>query len=112
MRVLPRRRPPAPRAWLGLAGQADIGWSNSIGRYEGFSLLTATDPTGVITGFCFGPASSADQPLAETCFSIRAQPNPRLPSAGPEACVPYVAYSRASRAPKTIGAGWSATALR
>ena len=25
-----------------LAGQADIGWSNSIGWYEGFSLLTAT----------------------------------------------------------------------
>lgn len=30
-----------------LAGYADIGWSNSIGWYEGFSLLTATDPTGV-----------------------------------------------------------------
>jgi hypothetical protein len=74
-----------------LAGQADIGWSNSIGWYEGFSLLTAVDPTGVITGFCFGPASSADQPLAETFFAIRANPNPRLPSAGPEACVPYVA---------------------
>jgi hypothetical protein len=29
-----------------LAGQADIGWSNSIGWYEGFSLLTAVDPTG------------------------------------------------------------------
>ena len=37
-----------------LAGQADIGWSNSIGWYEGFSLLTAVDPTGVVTGFCFG----------------------------------------------------------
>jgi hypothetical protein len=33
-----------------LAGYADIGWSNSLGWYEGFSLLTATDPTGVITG--------------------------------------------------------------
>lgn len=44
-----------------LAGYADVGWSNSIGWSEGFSLLTATDPTGVVTGFCFGAASSADQ---------------------------------------------------
>ena len=44
----------------------------------GFSLLTTTDPTGVITGFCFGSASTADQPLAETFFNVRADPNPRL----------------------------------
>jgi hypothetical protein len=74
-----------------LAGRADIGWSNSLGWYEGFSLLTAVEPSGVITGFCFGPASSADQPLAETFFAIRARPNPRLPSAGPASHVPYVA---------------------
>jgi len=74
-----------------LAGRADIGWSNSLGWYEGFSLLTAVEPSGVITGFCFGAASTADQPLAETFFAIRAQPNPRLPSAGPAACgVPYI----------------------
>ncbi len=74
-----------------LAGRADIGWSNSLGWYEGFSLLTAVEPSGVITGFCFGAASTADQPLAETFFAVRAQPNPKLPSAGPAACVPYVA---------------------
>ena len=34
-----------------LAGYADIGWSNSLGWYEGFRLLAAVDPTGVITGF-------------------------------------------------------------
>jgi hypothetical protein len=65
-----------------LAGRADIGWSNSLGWYEGFCLLTATDPTGVITGFCFGTASTADQPLAETFFDLRANPNPRLKSVG------------------------------
>ena len=32
-----------------LAGQADIGWSNRLGWYEGFRLLVATDPTGVVT---------------------------------------------------------------
>ena len=74
-----------------LAGQADIGWSNSIGWYEGFSLLTATDPTGVITGFCFGSASTADQPLAETFFNIRANPNPRLKSVGLAFLGAYVA---------------------
>jgi hypothetical protein len=74
-----------------LAGQADIGWSNSIGWYEGFSLLTAVDPTGVITGFCFGCASSADQPLAETFFAVRARPNPRLGSVGSLCRCPYIA---------------------
>ncbi len=74
-----------------LAGQADIGWSNSIGWYEGFSLLTAVEPTGVITGFCFGAASTADQPLAETFFAVRATPNPRLRSVGSAFSGAYVA---------------------
>jgi Transposase DDE domain len=74
-----------------LAGQADIGWSNSLGWYEGFSLLTAVEPSGVITGFCFGAASSADQPLAETFFDVRANPNPRLKSVGSAFSGTYVA---------------------
>jgi hypothetical protein len=65
-----------------LAGQADIGWSNSLGWYEGFTLLAAVDPTGVITGFGFGSASTADQRMAETFFALRAYPNARLGSAG------------------------------
>jgi hypothetical protein len=74
-----------------LAGRADIGWSNSLGWYEGFSLLTTVDSTGVITGFCFGAASSADQQLAETFFALRARPNRRLISVGSAAAGPYVA---------------------
>lgn len=74
-----------------LAGQADIGWSNSIGWYEGFSLLTATDPSGVVTGFCFGSASTADQRLAETFFAVRAAPDGRLISTGALCPGPYVA---------------------
>ncbi len=73
-----------------LAGYADIGWSNSLGWYEGFRLLAAVDPTGVVTGFCFGAASASDQPLAETFFATRCYPNPRLPSAGSAASGPYV----------------------
>jgi Transposase DDE domain len=74
-----------------LAGEADIGWSNSIGWYEGFSVLAAIEPSGVITGFCFGSASTADQPLAETFFAVRANPNPRLISVGAAFSGIYVA---------------------
>jgi hypothetical protein len=74
-----------------LAGQADIGWSNPIGWYEGFSLLAAVGPSGVITGFCFGSASTADQPLAETFFAVRAAPDPRLRSVGSAFSGTYVA---------------------
>jgi hypothetical protein len=48
-----------------LAARADIGWSNSLGWYEGFRLLVATAPTGIIiTGFSFCAASTADQQVA------------------------------------------------
>jgi hypothetical protein len=65
-----------------LPGQADIGWSNRLGWYEGFHVLLACTPDGVLTGFCFGPASTKDQLLAETFFAVRHRPDPRLPSAG------------------------------
>jgi hypothetical protein len=65
-----------------LAGRADIGWSNSLGWYEGFRLLVATDPTGVVTDFDFCAASVADQQAAESFFAVRHRPNPRLPSVG------------------------------
>jgi hypothetical protein len=74
-----------------LTGEADIGWSNSIGWYEGFSVLAAIEPSGMITGFCFGSASTADQPLAETFFAVRANPNPRLLSVGAAFSGIYVA---------------------
>jgi len=74
-----------------LAGNADIGSSNSIGWYEGFSLLTSLDPTGAITGFCFGAAAStADQQMAETFFATRAYPNERLISVGSASSGPYM----------------------
>jgi hypothetical protein len=65
-----------------LTGYDDIGWSNSLGWDEGFSLLAAVDPSGVVTGLCFAAASTADQQLAETFFAVRAQPNERLLSVG------------------------------
>jgi hypothetical protein len=74
-----------------LAGLSDIGWSNSLGWYEGFRLLVAINPAGVITGFGFSSASTKDQPLAETFFALRAQPSERLLSTGSAALGPYVA---------------------
>ena len=57
----------------------------------GFRLLAAVDPTGVLTGFGFSSASTADQQVAETFFAVRARPNPRrIGSAGSAALGPYV----------------------
>ena len=94
-----------------LAGEADIGWSNSIGWYEGFSVLAAIEPSGVITGFCFGSASTADQPLAETFFAVRANPT-RGSSAWVRPSLGSTWLTRASRERETTGVGWSATELR
>ena len=73
-----------------LPGLADIGWSNRLGWYEGFHVLLAVNPWGMITGFGFGPASTKDQPLAETFFALRRHPHPALASVGSPACGPYV----------------------
>jgi hypothetical protein len=74
-----------------LAGYADIGWSNRLGWYEGFRLLVAVSPKGVVTGFGFSGASTADQPMAETFFAARERPNSRLSSVGRAARGPYIA---------------------
>jgi hypothetical protein len=73
-----------------LPGLADLGWSNRLGWYEGFHVLLAVNPIGVITGFGFASASTKDQPLAETFFALRACPDPRLASVGAPAQGPYV----------------------
>jgi Transposase DDE domain len=73
-----------------LPGLADIGWSNRLGWYEGFHLLMAVNPRGIITGFGVGPASAKDQPLAETFFALRRQAHPRYLSVGKPALGPYL----------------------
>ena len=74
-----------------LPGQADIGWSNRLGWYEGFHLLISVSPQGVITGFTFAPASTKDQTLAEDFFAFRHRPHPRLQSLGLPALGEYIA---------------------
>ena len=53
-------------------------------------MLSAVDSSGVITGFCFGAASTADQRMAETFFALRARPDRRLISVGTAASGPYI----------------------
>lgn len=45
-----------------MAGRSlDIGWSNSLLEwYEGFRLLVAINPAGVITGLGFASVSTKD----------------------------------------------------
>ncbi len=74
-----------------LARQADIGWSNRIGWFEGFHMLLCVTPVGVITGFGFGSASTHDQHLAETLFAVRQTPTAQLPGVGWPAQGSYVA---------------------
>ena len=55
-----------------LAGQADIGHSTRLGWYEGFSLLVAADPAGVVTGYALGSASTKEQTLCASFLAARA----------------------------------------
>lgn len=73
-----------------LVGQANIGWSNHLGWYEGFRVLTSINPQGVITGFSFAAASTADQAMAEDFFAFRQEPHCRLPTLGRPAQGYYV----------------------
>jgi hypothetical protein len=72
-----------------LAGQADIGWSNRLGWYEGFHLLVSIAKEGMISGF--GSASTHDQRLLETFLAARAQPTDQLASVGAKAQGVYIA---------------------
>jgi hypothetical protein len=81
----------AKRRGLGwLPGVVDIGWRNRLGWYEGFHRLLSVNPVGIITGFGYAPASTKDQPLAETFCAVRHQPHPRWPSVGAPAQGPDV----------------------
>lgn len=73
-----------------LAGLANIGWCHRLGWYEGFHVLTSVTPRGVITGYALAPASTKDQPFADTFLAARATQHPRLPEVGRSTKKPYV----------------------
>lgn len=74
-----------------LDGIATTGWSNRLGWYDGFHILTAIDPDGVLTGYAVAPASTKEQPYAEDFLAARAFPNPRTAMVGQPATGPYLA---------------------
>lgn len=74
-----------------LDGIAATGWSNRLGWYDGFHILTAIAPDGVLTGYAVAAASSKEQPYAEDFLAARAFPNPRVAMVGRPASGPYLA---------------------
>lgn len=68
-----------------VAGQAAIGHSTRLGWFEGFQLLLAVTPTGVLTGFALAPGNTKDQPLAEDFLRARAA----QPACAPQVGAPY-----------------------
>lgn len=77
------------RGWLD--GIANTGWSNRLGWYDGFHVLTAIDPDGIVTGYAVAPASTKEQPYADDFLAARALPEVRLPMVGDRAAGPYLA---------------------
>lgn len=73
-----------------LAGEANIGYCNRLGWYEGLNIMTSVRPDGVITGFGCAPASTKEQPYAETFLAVRAKASPQLPEVGRPAAGWYV----------------------
>jgi hypothetical protein len=74
-----------------LDGIVDTGWSNRLGWYTGFHVFTACDPDGVLTGFAVAPASTKEQPYAESFLAARAQAQPHATMVGRPASGPYLA---------------------
>ena len=77
------------RSWLD--GIAATGWSNRLGWYDGFHVLTAVDPQGVLTGYAIAPANTKDQPYAEDFLAARAAGVSGLEMVGRKASGPYLA---------------------
>jgi hypothetical protein len=71
---------------------ATEGYCSRLGWFEGFRVLDAVTPEGILTGLGFGSATTQDQPLTETLLACRHRPHPGLPSVGrPAAAGVYLA---------------------
>lgn len=76
------------QGWL--AGEANIGYCNRLGWYEGLNVMTSVTPDGWITGFGCAPASTKEQPYAETFLALRALGSQVLPEVGQPAQGAYL----------------------
>lgn len=75
--------------WLG--GLVNIGKSNRLGFYEGFHLLDAVNPIGVMTGYGLAPASTNDQKMLDAFLALRSEPPGLLTCTGVSVCDTYLA---------------------
>ncbi len=73
-----------------LAGEANIGYCNRLGWYEGLNVMTSVTPEGYITGFGCAPASTKEQPYAETFLAARWEQASALPEVGQQAAGFYL----------------------
>jgi hypothetical protein len=80
MGCVTRNRQRRGNGWL--AGEANIGYCNRLGWYEGLNVITSVTPDGVITGFGCAPASTKEQPYADTFLAARFQQPSGLPEVG------------------------------
>lgn len=76
------------RGWL--AGEANRGFCNRMGWYDGLNVITSVTPQGVITGFGCAPASTKEQPYAETFLAARAAQPAGLAEVGAPALGAYI----------------------
>jgi len=83
-----RHRSRRGSGWL--AGEADVGYCSRLGWYEGLHVMTTVTRHGVITGFGVAPASTKDQPWAETFLAARACQHALVPEVGQTVSGDYV----------------------
>ena len=67
------------------------GWSVRLGWFVGVRLEVAATPSGVVTGWGFGPGNAQDRALADALLGQRALPAQSVPSAGRPASGVYLA---------------------
>lgn len=65
-----------------LAGQAAGGHRSRLGSFNGFQLLAAVTPTGLLTGFALAPANTNERPLADDFLRARHAQLPGVPGVG------------------------------
>lgn len=65
-----------------LAGQAAVGHNSRFGSFNGFQLLVAVTPLGVLTGFALAPANTNERPLADDFLRARHAQLPGVPCVG------------------------------
>ena len=73
-----------------MPGQARRGWSSRLKWFEGFHLLSAVNPQGIITGFGLSGGNTKEVHMAHALLEARWYQYPRLECAGNPAAGFYI----------------------